>query len=504
MQFLPRTTAVTLTVEDLLDEVARGNVRVPRFQRGLKWKAEDDRRLLDSVNRGFPVGSLLFWQRPAEAARLEFAGLVIDAPAAATVRFVVDGQQRIHALACALLPGASTERTLMLDLETNEIMTRGGQQVVPLNVLGNGVRLLAWLSTSGFTESLQRLAFAASRRLLEYKLPAYVIDTPDEQLVIEVFERLNSTGKKLTRAEVFQALDTGNQVEPSLRGLEARISPLGFGAIPVSVLQQTVAAVAGADITEDFRPKWSSEEREDIYRRTEKGLAAAIQFLRQQADIPHVKLLPYSLQLTTLAAYFARFSSAPARAQTLLRHWVWRVGLDGSAKGSFPEARRFMRALAQSNNADEAARTVLATATRPATLPALSTTFSLTKARSRLEAVLLTRAALLQHPEWREPLEKLLLTPAKAFRVWRAEARGPLAKSLANRVLQILPGRTPDEVTDFVVPEAHFEEPSPAVARRQLRLQDAWEALVRNHVGLDDSDRPSLQSLLIEDEAANG
>ena len=45
----------------LVDRVAAGKIRVPRFQRNFVWKQPDLYTLLDSVRRGFPIGSILVW-----------------------------------------------------------------------------------------------------------------------------------------------------------------------------------------------------------------------------------------------------------------------------------------------------------------------------------------------------------------------------------------------------------------------------------------------------------
>ena len=45
----------------LVEQVAAGKVRIPRFQRPFVWKQEDLHQLLDSVLRGIPIGSILVW-----------------------------------------------------------------------------------------------------------------------------------------------------------------------------------------------------------------------------------------------------------------------------------------------------------------------------------------------------------------------------------------------------------------------------------------------------------
>lgn len=56
-----------ITVEELLRWAKDGRIRIPNFQRGLTWDAEDKWKLLDSIERGYPIGTLLLWKRPATA-----------------------------------------------------------------------------------------------------------------------------------------------------------------------------------------------------------------------------------------------------------------------------------------------------------------------------------------------------------------------------------------------------------------------------------------------------
>ncbi|WP_328855353.1 DUF262 domain-containing protein [Microbispora hainanensis] len=76
--------------------VRDGRLRIPSFQRSFRWDRDDVVRLFDSVLRGYPIGALLMWQRPAAAARPDIGPLRIDAPEAADACWVVDGQHLVH------------------------------------------------------------------------------------------------------------------------------------------------------------------------------------------------------------------------------------------------------------------------------------------------------------------------------------------------------------------------------------------------------------------------
>lgn len=75
---------------------------MPHFQRGLRWKSSNVVELFDSIYRGYPIGSLLFYKRPAEAERLSVGPLTVDAPETSEAWWVVDGQQRVTSLAACL------------------------------------------------------------------------------------------------------------------------------------------------------------------------------------------------------------------------------------------------------------------------------------------------------------------------------------------------------------------------------------------------------------------
>src|ERR1700687_1268856 len=90
------------SVAGLVAHARRGRLRVPRFQRGLKWESSDVCALFDSIYRGLPIGSLLVWKHPAAAARVRLGPLALGADEGGDAWWVVDGQQRIPSLAAAL------------------------------------------------------------------------------------------------------------------------------------------------------------------------------------------------------------------------------------------------------------------------------------------------------------------------------------------------------------------------------------------------------------------
>ncbi len=49
-------------IEDLINDLKRGRIRIPSFQRGFVWDPDRVLYLMDSIYKGFPFGSILLWR----------------------------------------------------------------------------------------------------------------------------------------------------------------------------------------------------------------------------------------------------------------------------------------------------------------------------------------------------------------------------------------------------------------------------------------------------------
>jgi hypothetical protein len=343
-----RPQATALSIEDLLDLVRRGEVRVPEFQRSLQWKAKDVRDLLDSIYRGYPIGTLLFWKKEAPAASVRFGPVTIDAPQASQALWVVDGQQRTTSLAGVLLHPPYPERAhgdfvLYFDLEKEEfVRPRGGDKPLrhwlPMNAVLDSELLLGWLDRypgraehPGHTRAAMRLGKA----IREYQVPAYIVEADEEQTLRTIFGRLNSAGRPLKQADVFNALHGGSKGHPSdLHELSRSLLDLGFGVIEPEWLLKAVLAVRGFDITRRFERILKEDGTlADALEQTTRALRGVIVFIKRDAGIPHVELLPYKLPLALLARFFHLHPQPSPRSRELLTRWIWRGAILGLHRG---------------------------------------------------------------------------------------------------------------------------------------------------------------------------
>lgn len=362
--------ADTFQIQHLVLSVLRGEVRIPAFQRGFRWNPDDVLDLLDSVYRGFPIGTLLLWKKPAEAAGLDLGPVHIDADAYTDALWVVDGQQRLTSLVAVLacpphvLP-AHHMFEVFFDLSPKQqdsgpharsgrFVRRQQEGAVPPAWLPMGAIIRPdvlddWIDTHLVDKDLRKQARQVSTIFREYEVPAYIVTTPDEHVVITMFDRTNNTGRRLEKAEIFNALHARGETPADLRGLAASLAALAFGDIDPKWLLKTLFALRNKDVTQIQAKRFRDLRAEDLRGAlddTERALERTIVFLRRDAGIPHIALLPYRFPLLVLARFFHTHATPSPRSRALLARWVWAGAITGEHRAErIPYVRQALKAI---------------------------------------------------------------------------------------------------------------------------------------------------------------
>ncbi|MEU8227001.1 DUF262 domain-containing protein [Kribbella sp. NPDC048915] len=320
-----------------------GRLRIPPFQRPFRWDRRDVTQLFDSIMRGYPIGNLLVWQRAADAASISIGPLTIEAQAQSDALWVVDGQQRITSLVGALTadPGTVDPRfRIYCDLRSGEFVSQSRHREPGPHLMHVGLALdtagaNAWIREHPeLTQAEIAIADQMVAAIRDYTIPMYIVVGDDERALRTIFDRMNTSGKAMKNAEVFNALhsiSTGRQPN-DLRALADRVNAFGFGEFTEQVLLQSMLAIRDPRVDRDFRAEFDSDDaREKAMRVTESALGHVVDFLRDIADIPHLRLLPYALYVPVLARFAALFGAPDGRPAELLRRWIWRGAVLGVA-----------------------------------------------------------------------------------------------------------------------------------------------------------------------------
>src|SRR5436309_5995216 len=91
---------------DLLQDIEKGKIQLPDFQRGWVWDDEHIRSLLVSIARAFPIGAVMLLETGGEA-RFKMRPVEgldpASCPPERAERLILDGQQRLTSLTQVLL-----------------------------------------------------------------------------------------------------------------------------------------------------------------------------------------------------------------------------------------------------------------------------------------------------------------------------------------------------------------------------------------------------------------
>ena len=321
----------------LVERIAAGKIRVPRFQRAFVWKQTDLHALLDSVLRGFPIGSILVWDTEETIETTGRVGPVeVDPRPAGLVGYLLDGQQRVSTLVGTLrLPyGAESivdqvDWCVYCDLDNQEFLRTPVGGVKPQHF---PVRSL--LNTAGFFTACRHIESEVDNRNLvqrwldeadrlasafrDYQLPLIHIREADLDSAVTVFARLNRTGRKMTADEMVSALTYREgqfHLARKLDEFKDELEELEFGNLDRVLLLRAVLAALDRDIyAKDWADLMVKKEVRarlpEVFESAAGGIVDALEFL-EDLGVTSDRLLPYGLQLVLLGEFF-RLCPRPA------------------------------------------------------------------------------------------------------------------------------------------------------------------------------------------------
>ncbi len=95
------------SVSEIVDDFQSEYLAIPEIQRDVVWSADQTKDLIDSISQGYPCGALIYWE-PREKDKQLVRSMIrperLSAKGSRIPRyFLLDGQQRVTALASVLL-----------------------------------------------------------------------------------------------------------------------------------------------------------------------------------------------------------------------------------------------------------------------------------------------------------------------------------------------------------------------------------------------------------------
>ena len=208
-----------MKVGAILDQIDLGSIALPEFQRGYVWNRNQVRGLMQSLYRRHPVGSLLVWVTPTNAAETRGDQALTQG----VVHLLLDGQQRITSLyglmrgkAPAFFEGhARTFTDLRFHLEdetfafylpmkmrddplwidVTELMQKGTGEVAQRFVGDPEYQ-------DRISEYLTRLSRIENIGDIDLHIEEVTGEDKTIDVVVDIFNRVNSGGTKLSKGDL--------------------------------------------------------------------------------------------------------------------------------------------------------------------------------------------------------------------------------------------------------------------------------------------------------------
>lgn len=320
-----------------------GDIVLPEFQRPFVWKRKQILELMDSIFRNFPIGSLLVWESSQE---LESKRTIADLEVAERsesypVNYLLDGQQRLSAICGSIYwkPGdPKSVWNVAFDLRTarffhsDQVADFPAHQV-PLRRLANAPEFYKYLAPIE-DQDLKDRADLLFTRFLEYQVPLVTLGDMSIDDVAPVFERINSTGTRLTIYDLMRAatwspdFDLGKTVDD----IKVNLEPKKFDTLDSKTFLRTLGAAAGGDFSAQSIDALRELSKEQLQGAAEAMKAASLRaadFLTTEIGAPRAEALPYANQFAVLCEVF-RLLPQPNDAQlTEIKRWFWLTTLSG-------------------------------------------------------------------------------------------------------------------------------------------------------------------------------
>jgi hypothetical protein len=322
-------------IDELITDVARGNLKLPEFQRGYVWTRDQVRVFIESIYRGHPTGHLLIWHAYGPV-KTRGGG----AEQAGTTLLLLDGQQRLTTL-FALIRGEPPPfyegEHLFFDLwfsVVDETFSYHNKAVMEGNPVWLSVHEFLKTGLNAFLDNLpnlpaaqQELAQKSLSRLTRLdRIHSYVYqveDLKDEKLaldeVVEIFNRVNSKGTPLTRADLAMAhiCTFWPEARGVIRTFIKAMGDHGFEIEPGFLVRAT-SAVAGGSVNFDTAfYQLTAQAFQDAWPKVRGSFEYLINVLRHDAYIDSLDDLASPLVLIPLLVFLGRqgatFSSSAER-----------------------------------------------------------------------------------------------------------------------------------------------------------------------------------------------
>lgn len=331
--------------ETLFNEIDTGKIKLPMFQREFVWEKEQSAKLIDSILKGFPIGTFILWKTREELRSYKDIGNheLPDTPKGDYVQYILDGQQRITSL-YAIRKGIRINKDgkevdykdVYIDLNMNP---ESDESLTTTDIPGEddsgrfiSVHQLLTCQLSDLLDEFERDKLKVIEfykgKLVNYDFSTITITDYPIEIACEIFSRINTGGKSLTIFEIMVAktydeskvFDLAKKYEELRDGSENEkrcLAEAKFDTLPESTIMQCVSAIVSRAVRGRDILKIKRDNFIEAWPKMVDSLFSAVDFIRAELRVPVSHLLPYPALVVPLTYFFFKTKNKNLPAKKL-------------------------------------------------------------------------------------------------------------------------------------------------------------------------------------------
>ena len=360
-------------ISDYITDFEEGNLQVPLFQRDFVWETDQKLELFRSIAKGYPIGSIILWKPNKETLEVFESidnKLTVGSYYVPTKNnesfYILDGFQRLSTLLGSLIDPSKAkskgisrneeawyrEFNFVYNLEAEDFevvkvkdLSKLAWCQIPIYELVDGrnfykfqVTLFNNKQNTLFSEqSTEDTQLYLDRykdigdQFAKYKIPNITLYGGSISEAIEIFQKLNSQGSKITMDWVISAILINN--DPNFR-LGSEITSLidndlklyQFHTIKREVIFNCILNSFGVVYFDNLSQKdvknlIESKNFIKIAKKTFEAIKNAAKFMREELMVLDAKLIPYNNQFIFIADFFNQIKEPSKNQIAQLKKW---------------------------------------------------------------------------------------------------------------------------------------------------------------------------------------
>lgn len=354
-----------------LEDFEKGLIRIPLFQRDSVWNDKKKLELFDSIKKGYPIGSILFW-RPevveeilSSDYEIKSIGTYIMNERANDFFYILDGYQRLSTLfGCLINPERTNlERdeeewfnnyNIIYNLESEKFEINKKKDFnrleiykVPLYKLVDTKEFYNFQSklfslqldeekTLKYLKNYEEVGF----KFVDYNIPSIDLIGGNIKEAIDIFSRVNSAGSKISDEWKLSALKSSNnfRLGSLINETLLKVNKLNFYDNKNKRKQESLRELLFRCVQSSFGNLYLDNQKTNIFslekeknfevvvnRTLNFGVIKTVEFLIKELGVFNYDLLPANMQFIFLVEYFNNNEYLDLDKKSKLKQWFWQT-----------------------------------------------------------------------------------------------------------------------------------------------------------------------------------